>query len=333
MLSMFGRLFRTSECDPNTKSLSKNLCKTLGTSKRPIASAEQVQACLRAAILPFESPASTLETKSELLLSLLGSNVLVRMLEVHPVIEFETRKDIMRLFSHMLAVGTSAVFDYIRCRKQILQLLLSGCGQAEVALNSNIMLRSCTQHAEIVEVLLESGVAMEVLKLTKNSSFEISSDAFCSLRELLLEHKSISASYLETHFHEFFMVYRELLASQDYITRRQALRLLGEILRDEEFATVRDSYVSDDELLRIHMNLLLDDSRVMQLEAFRIFKIFVMRSAIAPRVHRILFKNRSKLVELLKSLNLRGIPVSSKDGEAFAEEKNFVIDYLLTLQA
>jgi len=330
---LLGRLFRASECGPNTKDLCKNLSATLGTSQQPIASTEQVQACLRAAISPFESPASTQEKKSELLVCLLGSNVLVRMLEVLPVIDFETRKDIMQLFSHMLALGTSAVFDYIRCRKQILQLLLSGCGHAEVALNSNIMLRSCTQHAEIVEVLLESGVAMEVLKLTKHSNFEISSDAFCSLRGLLLEHKGISASYLKTHFSEFFSAYRELLVSHDYITKRQALRLLDEILRDEHFIGTRDAYIRDDKFLRVHMNLLLDDSKVMRHDAFRVFMIFAMGSADSARVHRILFKNKDKLVDYLESLDMQGIPLGREDGDTFRQDKSSLIKHLSTLEA
>jgi calcium binding protein 39 len=255
------------------------------------------------------------------------------MLEVLPVIDFETRKDIMQLFSHMLALGTSAVFDYIRCRKQILQLLLSGCGHAEVALNSNIMLRSCTQHAEIVEVLFESGVAMEVLKLTKHSNFEISSDAFCSLRDLLLEHKSISASYLKTHFHDFFTIYSELLASHDYVTKREALRLLGEILRDEDFAAIRHTYVSDEKHLRIHMNLLLDDSKVIQFDAFRVFKLFVVSSDNSSRVHRILSKNRSTLLDFLDSLDLQGILLGRDDLLAFEQDKCVVVQLLLALKA
>merc|ERR1719460_3335850 len=110
-------------------------------------------------------------------------------------------------------------------------------------------------------MLLEAGVATEVLNLTLHSSFDISSDAFCSLRELLLEHKGEASLYLQKHLQEFFGLYSKLLESDDYVTKRQGLRLLAEILLDEQFEPVMVKYVNDDKFLRIHMNLLRDDSR------------------------------------------------------------------------
>merc|ERR1719401_1369232 len=100
------------------------------------------------------------------------------------------------------------------------------------------------------------------------------------------------------------MLYSELLASDDYITKRQALRLLGEILRDEEFMLIRSIYVSDEKFLRIHMNLLLDNSKMVQHDAFRVFKIFVLHSEKSLRVQRILMKNKDKLVQFLESLDM-----------------------------
>merc|ERR1719329_357399 len=99
------------------------------------------------------------------------------------------------------------------------------------------MLRSYTRHEDLVVCLLEAGFATGLLKLCtmqEHQNFDISSEAFSSLRELLLTHKAAAASYLESKekFREFFLPYNELLQAEDYVTQRQALRLLGEILLD-----------------------------------------------------------------------------------------------------
>merc|ERR1719181_2568156 len=222
----------------------------------------------------FEDSERTDAEKSELLASLLDSDLPVRMLAVLPELDFEARKDVMRLFNHILQFGTAPLFEYVRNHGQMLQLLLDGCGNAEVALHCNMMLRSCTRHAELVVCLLEADFATGLLKLTQNKTFDISSDAFSSLRELLLTHKAAAAAHLEAHFREFFLPYNELLQAEDYVTKRQALRLLGEILLDRRFMKVMLSYVSDEQFLQIHMNLLRNCSKAIQADAFHVFKIF-----------------------------------------------------------
>jgi len=275
----------------------------------------------------FEESERTGEEKAELLAGLLASDLPVRMLAVLPELDFEVRKDVMRLFNHILQLGTAPVFDYVRSHGQMLQLLLDGCGNAEVALHSNMMLRSCTRHAELVVCLLEADFATGLLKLTQNKTFDISSDAFSSLRELLLTHKAAAAAHLEAHFREFFLPYNELLQAEeeDYVTKRQALRLLGEILLDRRFMRVMLSYVSDEQFLQIHMNLLRDTSKAIQADAFHVFKIFAANPNKPPRVHQILLKNRERLVKLLDSMGKEG-------DESFTQDRKAVVQALRALE-
>lgn len=81
------------------------------------------------------------------------------------------------------------------------------------------------------------------------------------------------------------------------------------------------------------MNLLLDDSKVMRHDAFRVFMIFAMRSADSARVHRILFKNKDKLVDYLESLDMQGIPLGREDGDTFRQDKSALIKHLSNLEA
>jgi calcium binding protein 39 len=273
----------------------------------------------------FEDSERTDAEKSELLASLLDSDLPVRMLAVLPELDFEARKDVMRLFNHILQLGSVPVFEYVRNHGQMLELLLAGCGNAEVALQSNMMLRSCTRHAELVVCLLEANFATGLLKLTQHQTFDISSDAFSSLRELLLTHKAAAAAHLEGNFREFFLPYNELLQAEDYVTQRQALRLLGEILLDRRFMRVMLSYVSDEQFLQIHMNLLRTSSKAIQADAFHVFKIFAANPNKPPKVHQILMKNRERLVKLLDSMGKEG-------DESFAQDRKAVVQALQALE-
>ncbi|CAE7666828.1 unnamed protein product, partial [Symbiodinium sp. CCMP2456] len=111
-----------------------------------------------------------------------------------------------------------------------------------------------------------------------------------------------SAEFLQANFREFFTSYNSLLQEGDYVTKRQALKLLSDLLLGRKFMRIMMLYIGDDSYLQIHMNLLRDDSKTIQLEAFHIFKIFVANPNRPPRVHTILFKNKERLITLLHEL-------------------------------
>lgn len=58
------------------------------------------------------------------------------------------------------------------------------------------------------------------------------------IQELLTRHKILSAEFLEIHYDKVFSHYQRLLNSENYVTRRQSLKLLGELLLDRHNFTV-----------------------------------------------------------------------------------------------
>lgn len=48
---------------------------------------------------------------------------------------------------------------------------------------------------------------------------------FFSLQDLLTKHKSLCADFLERNYDPFFNRYRDLLNSENYVTRRQSLKV------------------------------------------------------------------------------------------------------------
>jgi calcium binding protein 39 len=83
------------------------------------------------------------------------------------------------------------------------------------------------------------------------------------------------ATYLETNFDMFFSKYnRMLIQSDNYVTKRQSIKLLGELLLDRANYNVMTKYVDSSEHLKLCMKLLLDDRRMINYEGFHVFKVY-----------------------------------------------------------
>lgn len=68
-------------------------------------------------------------------------------------------------------------------------------------------------------------------------------------------------------------MYAGLVQSTNYVTKRQSLKLLGEILLDRTNFNVMTRYIASEDNLKMMMNLLRDKSKNIQFEAFHVFKV------------------------------------------------------------
>lgn len=68
-------------------------------------------------------------------------------------------------------------------------------------------------------------------------------------------------------------MYNTLILSPNYVTKRQSLKLLGEILLDRANYNVMTQYIASEANLKMMMNFLRDKSRNIQFEAFHVFKV------------------------------------------------------------
>jgi calcium binding protein 39 len=94
------------------------------------------------------------------------------------------------------------------------------------------------------------------------------------------------------------------------VTKRQSLKLLGEILLDRANFSVMTRYIANDVNLKMMMNLLRDKSKNIQFEAFHVFKVFVANPKKPPQIEAILRRNKEKLLAFLKDFH------NDKDGES-----------------
>ena len=129
------------------------------------------------------------------------------------------------------------------------------------------------------------------------------------------------AQYLQSNFDEFFLRYNAILVqSSSYVTKRQSIKLLGEILLDRANYSVMTAYVDSGAHLKLCMNLLKDDRKMVQYEGFHVFKVFVANPNKSLAVQKILINNRDRLLKFLpKFLEDR------TDDDQFTDEKSFLV--------
>jgi calcium binding protein 39 len=138
------------------------------------------------------------------------------------------------------------------------------------------------------------GVFWKFFTWIDKSSFEVSADAFDCFRLILTKHKPLVAQYIATNFDTFFQKYNDVLIKSDsYVTKRQSIKLLGEVLLDRQFYEVMCRYVESGDNLKLIMWQLKDDRRMVQYEAFHVFKVSHILAVRTDTRRRLISRHRS----------------------------------------
>jgi calcium binding protein 39 len=246
-------------------------------------------------------------------------------------IEFEAKKDVAQIFNNLLRrqIGTRfPTVEYICKKESILFVLQKGYEAHDIALNCGMILRECIRNEPLARILLYSDQFVKYFEYVQLSTFDIASDAFATFKELLTRHKTMVADYLQTNYDTFVEHYATLLDSDNYVTKRQSLKLLGEILLDRANFHVMTRYIANPDNLKLMMNLLRHKSRNIQYEAFHVFKVFVANPNKSRPVLDILRKNQEKLVTFLGTFHM-----DRTEDQQFIDEKAFLIKQIQELPA
>eukprot|EP01116_Phalansterium_solitarium_P024377 TRINITY_DN8921_c0_g1_i1.p1 TRINITY_DN8921_c0_g1~~TRINITY_DN8921_c0_g1_i1.p1 ORF type:complete len:341 (-),score=9.26 TRINITY_DN8921_c0_g1_i1:12-1034(-) len=243
-------------------------------------------------------------------------------------LEFEAKKEVVSIFGQLLRRnqgGRSPTVDYIVAHPAVIDQLTNGYESPDIALSTGAMLRECSRVELLCRLVFASPAFWKFFKFIESSNFDVASDAFSTFKELLTKHKTAVAEFLEKHYDLFFKQYTCLLSSANYVTRRQSVKLLGELLLDRANFNVMTSYIGDHGNLKLMMQLLRDKSKSIQFEAFHVFKVFVANPNKPAKVLGILQKNRDKLVSFLQGFQ------NDKEEEQFNEEKTYLLKQIQAL--
>ncbi|TKR72153.1 hypothetical protein L596_019655 [Steinernema carpocapsae] len=195
-----------------------------------------------------------------------------------PKLAFESKKDVGLIFVNLLErkIGSrSPMAEYLIERPEILVALIKGYESPdhETALVCGQMLRECVRFEMLVKYVLYSRHFFSFFEYVNSPCFEVQSDALNTFRQYLTVYKPLVARFLYEHYIEFFDCYTELIKSENYITRRQSLKLLGDLLLDSHNQDTTDKYIESAEHLRDIIHVLKDHSHIIELEAFNVLKL------------------------------------------------------------
>jgi calcium binding protein 39 len=243
---------------------------------------------------------------------------------------FEARKDAALIFNNLMRKNIANFADYVlEGFTVVVSKLIHGYEHSDCALNCGSMLRECVRHDALAEAILNSEHLWKIFdSYVHLPNFEVASDAFNSLRDLLVtaKNKRIAATFLDAQYEAVFQHYEELLKNGNYVTRRRSLKLLGELLLDRSNFRVMMRYIASRDHLKTIMNFLRDPSPNIQFEAFHVFKVFVANPKKTSEISNILYKNKGKLVPFLEAFQ------TDKGEEQFNDEKRLLIETLVALE-
>jgi len=282
------------------------------------------------------------------------TDLFCKLAQYTTLFEFEAKKQTAGIMNYIIRRCSKYHADkYIKDKTDkkghnvIIDCLLKGYHDQHLAQNVGSVLQEMAKRQELAPMLLneiritrkkmsnnkeekekeeyeERQVVDELFVLVQKPSFDIASDAYKTLQLLLTRNKKLVPKYLETNYDAFFCQFNELIQSDNYVTQRQFLNLLSELLLEKTNFNLMISYIAQKENLKIAMTLLKNDSNAISHEAFHIFKVFVANPKKARDIHIVLWKNKEKLITFLKNF----LPEKAKEDEAFAEEKKIVIKHL-----
>ncbi|XP_042752761.1 putative MO25-like protein At5g47540 [Lactuca sativa] len=246
-----------------------------------------------------------------------------------PKLNLEARKDATQVVASLQRQPLPSRFQaskYLESNLDLVDILISGYADPLLALHYGRMLKECLRHQVVASYILEPIQLKKLFGYIQLPSFDISADVADVFKDLLTRHKSTVSESLSKNYSWFFTEYNEkLLKSSNYITKRQAIKLLGSILLDRSNSAFMRRYVSSKDNLIILMNLLRDTSRSIQIDAFHVFKLFVANEEKPIEIVSILITNRNKLLRLLGAFVYT-------DDQVFETDKDQVVNELTLLE-
>ncbi|KAK9463272.1 Mo25-like protein [Lipomyces oligophaga] len=260
-----------------------------------------------------------------------ASDLLYYLIASQPAFDFELRKDSTSVFIALLQRQIGPRFptvQYLSTRNKIIVLLVKGYERQEIAQNSGQILRECIKHEQLARIILTSDLIWKFFDYVQLPGFETASDAFWTLRDLFRRHKQLALEFFTENTDRFFHDYNALLSSTNYVTKRQSIKLLGEILLDRTNYVIMTQYIDSPEHLKLIMNMLRDKSKNIQYESFQVFKVFVANPNKSKPVLEILVKNQEKLLVFLPEFHS-----DRKNDDIFNDEKQFLIKQIAELSS
>ncbi|CAK9440260.1 uncharacterized protein LODBEIA_P43600 [Lodderomyces beijingensis] len=263
---------------------------------------------------------------------LLSTNTLFLLTVNLAKLDFDSRKDVAKIYSVLLRRNGSGslkiisnfpppVVDYLLySQPNILTCLIRGPENPEIGLTAGQILRDCIKFETINKFVLYSPEFWNYFKYVQNPTFEIACDAMSTLNDVLTAHKKLVAEFLANNYEVFMTNINNLIKSNNYVTKRQSVKLLNDLVSDKANSLFLNKYFSDTKNLKYTMTLLTEKSKNLQLEGFHLLKFFIANPKRTQKVNDTLIKNKSNFLEFFKTFDTASFHDSNLN-----EERDYIV--------
>lgn len=259
-----------------------------------------------------------------------STDTLYHLVAALKALDFDSRKDVFILFLSLLRRqegGASWGVDYLlKRRPETITLLLRAPEEYETALVSGQILRDCIKFEAINKFILESPLFWNYFRYVELPVFEVATDAFSTLHDLLTIHKKMLSEFLANNYDVFIYHANQLIQSKNYVTKRQSVRLLAELVLQRQNQVFLNKYFDDTTNLKLIMLLLSDKLKNLQYEAFHIFKFFIAKPKKSPKVLEVLTKNKDNFVTFFENFQ-----IDNHQDANIVEERDYILNEIKKL--
>lgn len=256
-----------------------------------------------------------------------STDVLVPLLQNLRLLEFDARRDVANFFGYVLK--RQPTIDYLLHKvPEVFTILLGSAGDVDVHRTICQILRECARHEALVAYVINLQSFWWFFQYIDDLEFEVATDNFSTFQDFLRNYPELSTQFLLRNADYFTQCINGLIRSNNYVAKRQSLRLLFQLIKQQRNHQYLLVYVDSLENLKLIMRLLKDKSKNIHFEAFQIFKVFVANPNKPKPVLEVLVRNKSKLLAMLdKSHTL----ADRREDQMYQKERDYVRDKILAL--
>lgn len=190
--------------------------------------------------------------------------------------EHETKKDIATILRSVIRKQLDLATEYFVKNAALLETLLeSYCRDINIYIPCGEILRECIRSEPLADIVLKSKTFFKLFDYLELPNFDAASDAFYTFKECLTRHKTLAAEFLIQNYDQFCSEYIRLLRSENYVTKRQSIKLIGELISERKNYYFMMKYLKDKNNFKIIKRLLCNSGGSIQFEAYHVFKVFL----------------------------------------------------------
>jgi len=255
----------------------------------------------------------------------LKSDFIPLSFQLLPSFSINCRKQFTYIFTGITAFqvnNASLVAGWVRQHESVIDQLISFFARPDLASCAGEILRIMVAYESLARLLWNSERFDALVRYATDPHMAVWTESFATLRELLL-----NAPRADIFLHEYHQRMIErlhgILDENNYGPCREGLRLLHDIMMS--FPEFQPVYVCSEQNLMVIMRLMSSKYRSIALDAFHVFKMFVLAPERPPMVLAILRRNVQTLIDFMEDI------FRDSDDEEAQREKDALVDILRAL--